>query len=285
MNPIVLLFASGNVFFLGVVLTAIAAILRFRSSGRTAKLLQPILWLVGVSLAILSATPLPIWCYGIWLILSIDQQFAGGIQFFVRFRTKILILFVLFSAAMCFAELRYRLSPSIAVSQNQPVYVLGDSISAGIDDKERPWPTVLGDLSRLKITNLARPGATVGLALKQAENIHQSDALVVIEIGGNDLLGNTDSRTFYHQLDQLLAKLHQRDNQLVMFELPLFPFRNSLGRTQRILAKKYNVILIPKTYLTKVFGLKDATLDGLHLSQVGNDALANLVFKLLKPIR
>jgi acyl-CoA thioesterase-1 len=74
-------------------------------------------------------------------------------------------------------------------------------------------------------------------------------------------------------------------NPVVMFELPLFPFRNSFGRTQRMLADKHNVILIPKTYLTKVFGLEGATVDGLHLSQTGNDALANLVFNLVQPVR
>jgi len=67
-----------------------------------------------------------------------------------------------------------------------------------------------------------------------------------------------------------------------MFELPLLPFCNAFGRAQRILAKKHEVTLIPKSYMTKVFSLKGGTLDGLHLSQKGHNALANSVYSLLK---
>lgn len=59
-----------------------------------------------------------------------------------------------------------------------------------------------------------------------------------------------------------------------MFELPLIPFHNSFGTAQRSLAKKYRVALLPKRFLTKVFGIAGGTLDGLHLSQAGHDALA-----------
>lgn len=106
--------------------------------------------------------------------------------------------------------------------------------------------------------------------------------LVIVEIGGNDLLGNTDSHTFYFELDKLLRKLKSQDDQIVMFELPLLPFWNAFGHDQRILAKKYDVTLIPKRYLVKVFASKGDTLDGLHLSQKGHNELAKSIYDLLK---
>ncbi len=66
-----------------------------------------------------------------------------------------------------------------------------------------------------------------------------------------------------------------------MFELPLLPFHSGYGEVQRTLAKKYNVILIPKKVLTNVIGADGNTLDGLHLSQQGHDALARAVFRML----
>jgi len=98
------------------------------------------------------------------------------------------------------------------------------------------------------------------------------------------LLGNTDSRTFYRQLDKLLGKLKKGNHRIVMFELPLLPFWNSFGRDQRVLAEKYGVTLIPKSYLAEVFGLKGARWMGLHLSQKGHNALAKSVYSLLKVI-
>ena len=41
------------------------------------------------------------------------------------------------------------------------------------------------------------------------------------------------------------------------------------------------VTLIPKRYLVNAFAGKDNTIDGLHLSQKGHDALAGEVFDLL----
>ena len=167
------------------------------------------------------------------------------------------------------------------VSSTQPVFVVGDSISAGIDSKERTWPEVLGDRSNLKVTNLAQAGASVSAALKQAERIGKTNAVVFVEIGGNDLLGGTDIHTFHKQLEQLLGRVCARGNRVIMFELPLFPFRNSFGAEQRSLARKYDVTLLPKWYLTRVFAMEDGTLDGLHLSQAGHDALAREIDAML----
>jgi lysophospholipase L1-like esterase len=183
---------------------------------------------------------------------------------------------------LCLVELPHHFAPTIAIHPSQPVYVIGDSISAGVGSGERLWPDVLGELSHLNVTNLAKPGATVESALAQAKDIRETNALVLVEIGGNDMLGGADSRTFYAQLDTLLEVLDSVNRQVVMFELPLPSFCNDFGKAQRILAKKHNIILIPKRYLTAVFGAKDATLDGLHLSQTGHATLAVSINGLLE---
>lgn len=122
----------------------------------------------------------------------------------------------------------------------------------------------------------------VKTALDQAGQIKAVNAVVIVEIGGNDLLGHTDRRTFYGQLDTLLGKLKNDNHRIVMFELPLLPFWNAYGTNQRVLAEKYGVTLIPKSCLAGVFGSKGATLDGLHLSQNGHNKLARAVFGLLR---
>jgi len=66
-----------------------------------------------------------------------------------------------------------------------------------------------------------------------------------------------------------------------MFELPLLPFHSGYGEAQRHLARKHHVILIPKKCLASVIGRNGNTLDGLHLSQKGHDALAHAVAGML----
>jgi acyl-CoA thioesterase I len=283
MNPIALQLANGNLFFVGSVMVVAALFFRLRFEGRTLGLVLRTGYIAGIVFVFLSATPLPIWLYCLWFGLCAAAALATFRNKF-SFHRKMLVSFAILpcSLLMCLVELPYHLTPTIKASPKQPLFVIGDSISAGLSAKERAWPEVLSDISHFKVVNLAKPAATVESAMDQIGGIVGSNAIVLVEIGGNDLLGHTASKTFYIQLDELLAKLTAGNNQVVVFELPLLPFYNAFGKAQRNLAKKYNAILIPKHYMTDVFGLKDGTVDGLHLSQKGHDALANSICGLLK---
>jgi acyl-CoA thioesterase-1 len=286
MNTIVLQFANGNMFFIGIGMVVLAsAIYLLLNNNRFLRSVLSIVIMSGMAFAIMSGTPLPDWLYGLWLVLSVIVLFINKFKISsippTSFRQIIFGLVAFVSLVMVLLELPYHISPVISGSSGRHVYVVGDSISSGIDANERVWPLVLGDLAHVKVTNLARPGATVESALTQAAMISESNCLIIVEIGGNDLLGGPDSRIFYNQLDNLLSKLCLARNQVVMFETPLFPFRNSLGHAQRILAKKHGVALLPKKYLTNIIGMKNATLDGLHFSQTGHDAMAKEVFDAL----
>jgi acyl-CoA thioesterase-1 len=135
----------------------------------------------------------------------------------------------------------------------------------------------------LPVVNLARPGATLKSGLVQARGISETDAVVLIELGGNDLLANTESGAFARQLDELLAAVCRPGDCVAMFELPLPPLYNAFGAAQRTLAAKHGVTLIPKRYLTAALGCKGGTIDGLHLSERGHRALAEAIAGILQP--
>jgi acyl-CoA thioesterase-1 len=282
MNPVVVQLANGNGFFIGVGMTVGAFVLRLWLRKRFAVILLTVAWLIGISLVVLSATPISYWWYGVWLGLCIATRVAFNARISSKIKILITAAFAIFSMVICLVEVPFHLAKIIFVSHGQTVYVVGDSISAGIEDKEKTWPEVLGDLSQLNVVNLAKAGSTVDSAMDQAVRITSTNAVVIVEIGGNDLLGSTDSHTFYAQLDKLLAKLKSENGQIVMFELPLLPFWNNFGVGQRQLANKYDVILIPKKYLVSVFAGKGNTIDGLHLSQKGHDELARTVYGLIR---
>jgi acyl-CoA thioesterase-1 len=73
------------------------------------------------------------------------------------------------------------------------------------------------------------------------------------------------------------------DRELVMFELPLFPFDNAYGIEQRRIAAKYGIRLIPRRCLAAILASPGATLDGIHLSNTGQRALAALVWEVVGP--
>jgi hypothetical protein len=148
MNPIVLQFANGNVFFVGIAMVAGVITLCLRRNGRILRSIATITWLVGIALVILSATPLPEWTYAVWLVVclvgfvAVDRRAKIDVR--EPWRCAVAAISLLASLALVLMELPHHLSPSIEVSSARPVFVIGDSISAGIDSKERAWPEVLG---------------------------------------------------------------------------------------------------------------------------------------------
>jgi acyl-CoA thioesterase-1 len=128
------------------------------------------------------------------------------------------------------------------------------------------------------------------MALKsQANQLPTADGLVLIEIGGNDLLGATSAREFERDLDALFSRVcgsagaSPSRRTVVMFELPLPPLSNEYGRIQRRLTNQYGVQLIPKRVLMAVLARGGGTLDSIHLTDEGHEQLAAAVWNVIRP--
>ena len=74
--------------------------------------------------------------------------------------------------------------------------VIGDSISSGLATRVLPWPIVLQGRTGVDVRNLSRPGALVTDGLAMAERVNADDRLVLIELGGNDLIAGGPSDVF-----------------------------------------------------------------------------------------
>ncbi len=182
-----------------------------------------------------------------------------------------------------FLEVQWRRMPELSQTERyNQVVVLGDSLTAGLgDDSLITWPQRLHDKTGMGIVNHSAMGQTLETALKQFPNSIPENSLVIILLGGNDLLGNTSGREFRERLDELLQRVTSDASETMMFELPLPPFSNSIGQAQRDLAKRYKVKLIPKRVLSDILFSEHTTLDSIHLNQSGQDQLAEIVESML----
>jgi acyl-CoA thioesterase-1 len=183
---------------------------------------------------------------------------------------------------MILLEIPFHTSPSISIDDVDCIYVIGDSVSVGMGKEgEQAWPVLLEQQLGIKTINLAKAGATVESALKQASHVSDKNSIVILEIGGNDLLGNTPLDTFASSCGELLEKIGSY-KQIIWLELPSLPQYYSYGRIQRKLAKEYNVTLVPKSVFARVFSRKGATSDGIHLTQKGHEFMAAELQKLFE---
>jgi acyl-CoA thioesterase-1 len=117
-----------------------------------------------------------------------------------------------------------------------------------------------------------------------AAQVLPEDRVVLIEIGGNDLLAGLPSSEFGRSLEAILSIVATPGRTVVMFELPLLPNVIQYGQIQRRLAANYGVWLIPKRYFVGVISGANATSDGLHLSETGTRRMAVRVARVLSAV-
>ena len=160
----------------------------------------------------------------------------------------------------------------------RPLFVIGDSLSAGIGPShEGTWPHLLAAELGIRVTNLARAGSTLSGGVSQAGLLPRTPMVVLIELGGNDLLGGVPRARFAADLRALLSAVVDGDRSVVMFELPLLPFQNGYGRIQRAVCAEYGVNLVPRHVLAAALAKSGDTTDGLHLSAEGQASLARRI--------
>jgi acyl-CoA thioesterase-1 len=272
---------SGHLYFSAIgLLVAIAALDLARLFDRSAILQSGarVTGLLAVALATFSATPAPLWLAVPSVLLAALYVFTGIGS--VSRRRDVTAVVAIVASLTCFAfELPYHLGGRQA-ERPARVVVVGDSLSSGGFGEARTWPAILGERIGSEVVNLSRPGDTVASAIEgQLPDIPspRRGDLVIVEVGGNDMLEGGRSDVFEENLAELSGSLAGPGREIVMFELPLLPGRWAWGRAQRRIARDDGVTLIPKRVLAGVLLEPDNTEDGLHLTRQGHERLASAV--------
>jgi acyl-CoA thioesterase I len=296
MNSAIFHFVGGDAFFTGFLSVAVGAFMKTASQGKRHRMGAAAM-LFGWILVVASATAVPIPVYAIAATLSVfavatrphhsvsdangSTSEADAPSERLRFRPGMCRVLCIVALGAMLNEFTGYHQGHVRVPTGRPVFVIGDSLSAGINDGvDVPWPKRLDEITSPKVSNQAQAGATCRSALKQMDGL-PVQCVVIVEIGGNDLLGGRSASEFRADLNSLLSKLKTPDRDVVMFELPLPPLFNGYGYAQRELAAQYSVALIPRRLLASVLFGQNATLDSIHLSNDGHQRLAERVADIL----
>ena len=279
---VVYFFTSGLAYFAGASLVVAAVLLSLlrRTGPRLAGVTA--LALSGFALMYLSSTPTAAALHVAWFIVVASWlgMYGGLRDSRGAVGTMGRVVVAGLSVAAIALELPYRQAPDWSAGGFEQLYVVGDSLSAGLGG-EATWPEMLASEHGIDVTNLAVAGATVGSALRQVDGIVDRRCVVLVEIGGNDMLSGSAAEGFSRDLDALLAGVVGRERAVVMCELPLLPLSDEYGAIQRRIARANGVALIPKRYLARVLTVEGSTTDGLHLSANGHRLMANTVWEVV----
>ena len=279
MNWLIYVFGSGIAFFIGIALLVLA-VAGAHAKSNTIVRISLVVLILGLALLVLSATPLPFWLWYLlggsfinWTICSLFKRYA---------KPASIVLLAICSLAVVF-EIQWHFKPRVTIASSKKLTVVGDSVTAGTgnNDKTIKWPDQLSRDFSILIDNRSVPGAKCSTALKQLQSAPVTSSVVLLEIGGNDLLGSTSDKKYRQDLERLLQFVCNSNRQIFMLELPLPPLRNRYGMIQRELASKYNVELIPKRDFVAVLTGPDSTIDSVHLTQTGHDRMAETIWRAI----
>jgi acyl-CoA thioesterase I len=281
MNPLVFHIASGQAFFTGVALMLAAAVIS-QWPQRICKRIAGLLFMIAIIAIVISSTAIPYWLYAVATVGTLPWLLSGFRKDWQHWAPHCLMAGWLFAAA---AEVPYHFSPTLRRKDQRAVAVIGDSVTAGVgsDEKAETWPKILAREHNLIVQDISHVGETAASALKRVKRQPVQAQVIVVEIGGNDLLGSTTAAEFDRDLNALLAELAAPNRQIVMFELPLPPFYHEYGRVQRAAAARHHVALVPKRVFLSILAANGSTLDTIHLSQAGHEQMADIVWGLVQP--
>lgn len=278
MNPLVYHIVSGQSFFSGVLLILVAAATSLKT-GPVWQRVRVLALTTGLIAVAVSATALAWGWYVAAAVVTcgwiVSRRVAG-------WRKQAAAALGVTWLVLAGIEAPYHSTPQLQPARARSLTVIGDSVTAGIggDEQSLRWPQLLASQHDLQVQDISHMGETAASALKRAQGQQIASPVVLLEIGGNDLLGSTTPAQFEHDLEQLLSHVAAPGRQLLMFELPLPPFSNAWGRIQRRLAARYQVALVPRRVFLSVLSGGGATLDSIHLSQSGHEQMAETVWKL-----
>jgi acyl-CoA hydrolase len=179
-----------------------------------------------------------------------------------------------------------------ALPPGSVVLALGDSLTAGAGvTPEQAWPTLLAQRTGWQVVNGGVNGNTSGDALKRLPALldEHRPALVLVTLGGNDMLRRLPVQTLEENLGRLVVKSKAEGAQVVMVATPQPSITGAVLRNLSApefygrVAGAHQVPLIEDA-IAEV--LSDPLLKGdqIHPNAEGHAALAMKIFEALRDI-
>lgn len=172
------------------------------------------------------------------------------------------------------------------------VLALGDSLTAahGVAPDEA-WPALLATRTGWIVVNAGVSGDTSAGALQRLPALleEHTPALVLVTLGGNDMLRKLPQGQTVANLGQMLALVKARGTKAVLLATPKpsiagAVFNNlSAADFYKQVAKEHQVPLIEDA-LPEVLSNTDLKADQLHPNVAGHALLATKIFEALKNI-
>lgn len=171
-----------------------------------------------------------------------------------------------------------------AVAPNDVIVAFGDSLTYGTGAAEsESYPAVLARLINRKVVRAGVPGETTGGGLARVESVieeHQP-ALMIVGLGGNDMLRKVSDAEIKANLRRIIQIIRGRGVSVVLFGVPRPALITSAPEFYGELAQEFGIPYEGKI-VTEVLYRRELKSDPIHPNAGGYRRIAEAIAELLK---
>ncbi len=164
------------------------------------------------------------------------------------------------------------------------ILALGDSLTYGTGvDKKNSFPSKLALLLNRKVINAGVPGNTTSQCLSRLPQLLNKyhPQLVIVGLGGNDLLRRVDLKTIKSNLSKIIELLQKKQIDIIVIAPPKPSLILKAPKFYSRLAKKYNIPVDTKI-LANLLSKPNQKSDRIHLNKTGYLNLAKRIYEIIK---
>lgn len=181
----------------------------------------------------------------------------------------------------------------VPLKSGDKIMAFGDSLTFGYGAESQPYPKTLAEITGFNVVNYGVNGDTTSSGLNRLEDalIQESPQLVILSLGGNDMLRKVPTATITNNLKQMIKIIEKHNSQVVLLAEPQPRLMDVvLGSSvldlndaefYEVVAKEHKIFNIEKVY-SKLLSNQENKSDLIHLNEKGYTKAANMIAEQLK---
>ena len=166
------------------------------------------------------------------------------------------------------------------------VITFGDSLVEGVGASAgHDVVSLLSARVGVPIVNAGRSGDTTGSALARLDSavLSRSPRVVIVVLGGNDVLRRIRHEETFANLDAITGRIRSRGAAVILVGLSVGVFTDAYGRGYEDLARRTSSGLVPDV-LAGILGHPDLMADQIHPNDLGYRMMADRIEPVLRDL-
>lgn len=176
------------------------------------------------------------------------------------------------------------------LGKGSKVVALGDSLTFGYGaEKSQSYPTALAQKTGWNVINMGVNGDTTADVLNRLDDVvAQNPKLVLLGVGGNDVLRRVDKNTTKTNLSNIIKRLQSQSIPVVLIAEPHFSASALFGKASdnpiyKEVSDELGVPLFAEGW-SKILSDKELKSDQIHANGAGYKKFADMLYEFLKEI-